>query len=384
MKRHFTAVCALLLPGAAFAQQATVRVDFDAHAVLATQVAGLADPATGRRVTADDPVRIASVSKLVVALGVMRMVDAGTLSLDRDVSDYLGWRVRNPAYPDAPITLRMLLSHQSSLTDGVDYAIPLGGAIKDSLAQPAVWDGAHAPGNYFRYANINFPLIATIMERVSGTRFDALMQRLVFAPLKIDACFNWTTCSNATIARAVVLTDSKGVVRRDDLKGLRPGCPVVAATDGKCNLSAYVPGTNGALFSPQGGLRISANGLATIGQMLIGRGRGFLSRASFKMLVTPLWHFDGANGDSENGLWCRYGLAMQTSGVRSAGCNDDLFGDARVRIGHPGEAYGLRSGIWIDPRRKTGSAYFITAVDDDAPRGTSAFTRAEENLVRAK
>lgn len=384
MKRCFAIACAILLPGTACAQQAAVRVDFDARSVSATQVTGLADPATGRSVTADDPVRIASVSKLVVALGVMRMVDAGTLSLDRDVSDYLDWRVRNPAYPDAPITLRMLLSHRSSLTDGVDYAIPLGAAIKDSLAQPAAWDVGHAPGGYFRYANLNFPLIATVMERVSGTRFDALMQRLVFVPLKLDACFNWTTCGDATIARAVVLTDNKGIVRRDDLKGLRPRCPVVAAADGTCDLSGYVPGTNGALFSPQGGLRISANGLAAIGQMMIGRGRGFLSRASFRMLVTPLWHYDGANGDSENGLWCRYALAVQTSGARSAGCNDDLFGDARARIGHPGEAYGLRSGLWIDPRRKTGTAYFITAVDDDAPRGTSAFTRAEGNLVRAK
>ena len=61
---------------------AQVRVAFDRDGIVATRAEGKADLATGRQVTADDPVRIASISKLVTAIGVMRLVDAGTLDLD--------------------------------------------------------------------------------------------------------------------------------------------------------------------------------------------------------------------------------------------------------------------------------------------------------------
>ena len=360
----------------------SVIVHFDAQAIRQIDAKGLADPFSGRALTADDPVRIASVSKLVVALGVMRLVDARRLDLDRDVSDYLGWRLRNPHFPDAVITLRLLLSHRASLTDGVDYAIPLGGAVKSVLADRAAWDAAHAPRGYFRYANLNFPVIASVMEAATGERFDRLMAQLVFTPLALDACFNWTTCSDAITARAVVLTDGGGAVRRDRLDGLRPPCPVVPAADGNCDLRGYRPGTNGALFSPQGGLRISARNLARIGQMLARRGRGFLSRRAYQVLVSPIWRFDGNNGDSEGGFWCRYGLAVQQLATRATGCRDDPFGDAKRRLGHSGEAYGLRSGLWIDPVRRMGVAYFMTAVADDAATGRSAFTAAEEQLLQ--
>ena len=140
---------------------ATVRVAFDRDGVTATQVQGMADIAAGRAVSADDPVRIASISKLVTALGVMRMVEAGQLELDADVSRWLGWPLRHPQFPDTPITLRLLLSHRAGLTDAAGYyAVPLGAPLRTVLDDPRAWDTAHAPGTYFRYANIDFPLIA--------------------------------------------------------------------------------------------------------------------------------------------------------------------------------------------------------------------------------
>ena len=65
---------------------ATVGVAFDRGQELGAFADGLADPATGRTVTPDDPVRIASISKLVVAIGVMKLVEQGRLKLDSDVS----------------------------------------------------------------------------------------------------------------------------------------------------------------------------------------------------------------------------------------------------------------------------------------------------------
>ena len=57
------------------------------------------------------------------------------------------------------------------------------------------------------------------------------------------------------------------------------------------------------------------------------------------------------------------------------------FGDGRLRIGHSGDAYGLKSGLWIDPRTGKGLAFFTSAVADDAPTGRSAFTANEEAVV---
>ena len=58
---------------------AEVRVAFDRVRLVEVRTRGVADLATGRAVTADQPVRVASISKLVVALAVMRLVEAGTL-----------------------------------------------------------------------------------------------------------------------------------------------------------------------------------------------------------------------------------------------------------------------------------------------------------------
>src|SRR4029453_8544207 len=82
---------------------AQVAVAFDRNGERGSWADGLADPSRGRAVTPDDPVRVASVSKLVVAMGVMKLVEQGKLDLNRDVSSYLGWQLRNPSFPGQPI-----------------------------------------------------------------------------------------------------------------------------------------------------------------------------------------------------------------------------------------------------------------------------------------
>lgn len=353
--------------------------------IVSSRAEGVSDPRTARAATADDPARIASISKLAVSLAVLRLVGQGKLDLDRDVSQLLGWRLRNPAFPDTPITLRLLLSHRSGLTDAADYAIPLGETVRERLSRPGAWDTTRKPGNYFRYANLNFPVIASVMEAATGTRFDRLMSNTLFGPAKIEACFNWQGCSDAMIARAVVLRDTSGAVVRDDLQGKPPPCPVVPRADGGCDLAAYRPGENGALFSPQGGMRISAEGLARIGQLIANRRALGRLGIDAKELSTPLWRYDGSNGDSEGGIYCAFGLSVHFLGLnKHPGCRDDLFGDGRRRMGHSGEAYGLRSGLWVEMRSERGVAYFETALPDDPPKGRSAFTAAEEAMARGK
>lgn len=371
---------ALLVSACATRPGGEARVAFDRGGITARAATGRT-----RAFTPDTLVRVASVSKLVTTIGMMRLVEAGTLDLDRDVSDTLGWRLRNPAFPAVPVTLRMLVSHTSGLIDaGDDYAVPLGRTLQAAIGA-ANWSG-HAPGTWFHYTNYNYPVVAQVMERATGERFDRLMARLVLTPLGLDACYNWGTCSDAAVAKAAVLTDAAGMPVKDDLHGVRPDCAGVnVLANAPCSLDAYRPGDNGAVFSPQGGLRIAAAGLARIGRLLLGDGSvdgvRLLGPATVALMRTPQWRFDGHNGDTEDGLYCAWGLGVHLIGI-VPGCRDDLFGDRRPHFGHSGEAYHLRSGLWLDPAAASGVAFVATANPDPTPRARdSAFTAVERRLA---
>ena len=196
----------------------------------------------------------------------------------------------------------MLLSHTSSVREhDDDYVISLGGALETLMADPRNWDSQHGPGtNYFRYTNLNFPIVASIIEIVTRERFDIWMRREVLQPMKLDACYNWPTCSDAAVARAVELDSPEGKPLKDDLHGRRPNCPVSVTEGEPCDLSRWHPGENGSLFAPQGGLRISARGLARVGRLLLNAGTldgvRILSPASVDTLLAQVWRFDGGNG----------------------------------------------------------------------------------------
>ncbi len=372
---------------------AEVGVAFDRNGELGAFAEGLADPRTHRAVTPDDPVRVASVSKMVAAIGVMKLVEQGRLDLDRDVSTYLGWPLRNPSFPDRSITLRILLSHTSSVREhDDDYVIPLGGSLQAVMQDSRNWDPTHGPGdNYFTYTNMNFPIVGSIVEKVTGERFDIWMRRNVLEPMKLDACYNWPTCSDGAVARAVEL-DQGGKPVKDDLHGVRPACPVFVTDGEPCDLARSHPGENGSLFSPQGGLRISARGLARVGRMLLNAGTldgvRILSPQSVDTLTGQLWRYDGANGitseGGENtGFYCSYGLATQQIPTPRRGCHDDMGTEGATLVGHAGDAYGVKSGVWIDRLSGRGIAYFVTGVPDQAERDErSAFTAAEAQAFR--
>lgn len=381
-----------------------VVVVADRKGVVMQQAFGRAEMVPLRPLTPETPMRVASISKLVVAIGVMRLVEEGRLDLDADVSRYLGWTLRNPAHQQVPVTLRQLLSHTSSIEDGPGYRFPLGEGLQQGMT-PQHWATA-APGGRFSYANLNYGIIASVMEVVTGERFDLLMRRLVLAPLKLDAGFNWSGASDRAVADAAVLyrkgKDETGwdpagpwVPQVDDMKGVRPACPVSAGL-GECELGGYRPGRNGTLFSPQGGLRISALGLATIGRLLLNKGAvdgvRLLSPASVAVLMTPVWQAgQGAPpveiGENYNGSMLCYGPGLHClSGTPGATDQPVAPNPSGARWwGHLGEAYGLLGGLWVDPENGRVLVYLITGTADDpakSPR-VSGFTGPEEAVLQA-
>jgi len=354
--------------------------------------------------------RIASVSKLVVAIGVMRLVEERKLALDEDVSTYLGWQFHNPHFPEAKITLRMLLTHTSSLRDGAFYFWPAKIAIKDVLlpggaqyGEGLMWARDHAPGGYFTYCNLNSGVIATIMERVTGERFDRLMKRLVLGPLGMRGGFNPADFTGEELADVATLyckcTERDNVEKWDPSGAWNPQVddysvrrPEVRAND------EFVPGTNGTVFGPQGNLRVSAADLAKVLLMLMNGGeyggRRLLASATVDQMLTIQWRYDPAapNGDHSDGkrqrLYNAWGLGVQIF----LGETGPFAGDKVVMTndfdaaGHLGDAYGLTSALLFDRDRRAGMIFFIggTAFDPATwPGEHSALYRHEELILDA-
>ena len=373
-----------------------VMVVADRDGVVRSDAYGLAVIKPQRALTVNTPLRVASVSKAVVAIAVMRLVEAGTLTLDDDVSRWLGWQLRNPAFPDAPVTLRQLLSHTSGVVDGPGYSFGLEASLRGSMTA-AHWSAA-PPGGRFGYANLNYGIIGTVMEAATGERFDRLMTRLVLAPLHLDAGYNWSGASDAAVAAAAALyrtgkdetdwhPDGDFVAQIDDLRGVRPACPV--RSEAGCNLTAYRPGSNGTLFSPQGGLRISAAGLAVIGRMLLRGGNvdgvRLLQPASVRAMLTPVWRYSARpQDDTYQGAMLCYGPGLQClSGVKGASDQPVEPGRGGAWWGHLGEAYGLLAGLWIDRGQQRVLVYALTGTRDDPfkPPHRSGFAAVEENIL---
>jgi CubicO group peptidase (beta-lactamase class C family) len=196
-------------------------------------------------VTPDTLLRVASISKLVVGLGVMRLVEAGRLQLDADLQPLLGFELRHPAAPAVPITLRHLMTHRAGLTDEADAYRPAGQPLAPLVARDSKAWGPQPRGGHFQYCNLNYGLIASAMERASGERFDRLMQREVLAPLGMQGGFEAASFPPEQQAQIATLyrrpPGGAWVAQVDDFS-VQPIQPTLTPEQA----AAYAPGFNGS------------------------------------------------------------------------------------------------------------------------------------------
>jgi CubicO group peptidase (beta-lactamase class C family) len=163
---------------------------------------GYADVEDSRPVSPETLFQIASVSKLVTGAAMMRACEQGLLDLDEDVSDVVGMPVRNPAYPQAAITPRMLLSHTSSIDNNWELYESLytttsgGGDSPISLAEfckgfllpggeyfdPVKNFRRGEPGGEFCYSNTGYALAGFAVERAAGMPFGEYCAHEIFEP----------------------------------------------------------------------------------------------------------------------------------------------------------------------------------------------------------
>ncbi|WP_427915723.1 serine hydrolase domain-containing protein [Rhodococcus sp. KRD162] len=152
--------------------------------------AGLVERGGTEPASADAPVRIASVTKPMVAAAVLQLVDEGKLQLDQPVEELL------PGLLPKPVTVRQLLDHTSGLPDylnGFDSAAAISARssdivtddelIADALSLPWTTE----PGSEFVYSNTNYVVLGRIVADLDGTTIGQSLQDRIFDPLAMTA-----------------------------------------------------------------------------------------------------------------------------------------------------------------------------------------------------
>jgi len=330
-------------------------------------------------IPADDQTlyRIASVSKVVTAIGIMQLVEKGDIRLDGDINTYLKKGVRNKFYSKTPITVRMLLSHTSSLHDGTDYSnfitktygeenVP---AIYELFSNESdIWIN-RKPGTYFNYCNLNYGIIATIIENVADQRFDKYIHKHILEPLEIDGGFN--------VSR-IHTKDKISVLYRGD----------IPQADNYQNAyqkeKDFTLGVNGIYFSPHGGLRITVDDLAKIMQMLINKGNykgtQILKKTTVDKMEAMHWKNNGINGNTYHNHYLAWGLGLQKTTETPGG---DYIMPGVSFIGHHGDAYGLLADIYYNRNKNIGFVFICNGTRNEhgyKPGKKSRFFELEEEV----
>ena len=119
-------------------------------------------------------------------MAAMKLVEEGKLNLDEDISNILGFKIRNPKYPSIPITTRMLMLHKSSITDGLEdesveigyngvngkhYFVSLEDLLlnKNSKYYTDETYSNNKPGDKYLYSNFELELLLVLSKSVVGS-----------------------------------------------------------------------------------------------------------------------------------------------------------------------------------------------------------------------
>lgn len=292
--------------------------------IIYQEAFGTKNLATGMPLQSSDMFRIASISKSFSATAIMQLVEQKRLTLDDDISDLIGFKVRNPKYPDTKITMRMMLSHTSSLNDSQGYFV-LDVIHPDKNKDVAKCFNNYQPGTDYMYCNLNFNMIGTVIEKLSGERFDRYIAHHILKPLGLDGGFCVDSLDQSRFASLYEYSEGEFT---EQPTAYHPRREVIAN---------YVMGYTTPVFSPTGGMKMSAPDLARYMTMHMNYGKSgkkrIISRKSAKLMQTPVL------AKSE------YGFALHERHKIIPG---------KKLVGHTGSAYGLYSYMFFDPKEKFG------------------------------
>lgn len=315
---------------------------------------GLKNIETNTALADNDIFRIASISKSFSATAIMQLVQAKKLSLNDDVSGLIGFTVRNPNFPDKTITLKMLMSHTSSLNDNQGY-FTLDSINPNKTTNSAKCYNDYAPGEGYEYCNLNYNMVGTIIERVSGERFDKYIKRHILDKLGLYGGYEVGALDST---RFVTLYEYDSTLQQFTPS---PG----AYNPRTYEIAHYTPGYSTPIFSPTGGMKISAGDLAKYMTMHMHygkyKGARIISRKSAETMQTKVSAGEGG-----------YGLALMTT---------DKLIPGKTMVGHTGSAYGLYSMMFFQPEEKFGMVAITNGCNVVYEDGLNAVLKAVENIL---
>lgn len=280
--------------------------------------------------SADQTFIIGSLSKSMASAAVQQLVDAGTVSLDAPVDDYL------PAYGvPRSVTVRDLLNQ----TSGFGYY--------QSLADARVGESY----GEFSYANANYDLLGRLVEGVSGLSYGDYLRKNLWGPLGMaDACLDGEKLAAAS-------GDGRGGGGIDgEATGHRNwfGLPVA---DGFVHERG-----DGAWGGPASGyVRASISDMASYLRMYLNSGAGVVSRAGVHRMVFD--RVPDASGDTCYGMgWTTYS-----------------WGDGELVMSHDGDVENYVARMCVIPGRDLGIV--LLADQNDAVGGNAAFWQMADDVT---
>lgn len=299
---------------------------------------GAGDKKGSRPVDEDTVYKVASVTKLISAIGVMQLKEAGKLDLDAPLT-YGGLQpIRNPRYPDAPITLRQVMSHTSSFLPSAPYISP---PPWDQLGpKDTRYFSKQEPGAYYAYANLNGGMLCSAVERASGQSLNAYMTEHVFAPLGINAAYAAHLLPDASALSNTYMQD--GLLYKRAEKYIQEDAD---SYDDTCSPDSHYNVSVGSLY-------ISLRGLEKLGQALACRGRAgdvlLLSPEAAEEMRQDQTSLPGSSvkGESPYGL-CMYRFTGE---------------DGVSWWGHQGRWEGLLVDLFVEPKSHTAVVFVMNGV----------------------
>jgi CubicO group peptidase (beta-lactamase class C family) len=309
----------------------------------------------------DGIMNIGSISKTFTTVAAMQFWEKGMLDLNADINKYLDFEVRNPKYPDKPITVFQVLTHTSSIQDGKAYShsyscgdptIALHDWILENLTPKGkFYDngsnfGEWAPGSgQRRYSNVSFGLLGLIIERIARQPFNQYCREHIFKPLSMKNTgwmLNEVNTQNHIIPYAYVTEKNRNSLM--ERKQLYP-------KGGEFLPGTFVPA---CLYSfpnyPDGLVRTSVKELSNYLIAMMNGGKFKGKRILKKETVSKMLSLQTVNYKFQGLTWHIYEW--------------DVPGNNEILWGHTGGDPGIITYLFFNPVSKLGIITFQNASTD--------------------
>lgn len=306
---------------------------------------------------------IASISKSFIATAIMQLVERGKLKLEDDVNKYLVFRVRNPKYPDTPITVRMLLNHRSTINDK-HYGWNLN---QINPGRGKNWQECYndyMPGTKFSYCNLNYNLLGAIIEKASGERFFDYIDENIMNPLGLNASYNLTKIDSTRLVKALKYDSKEKKFKKD--------ASIYNYQYYDKQLKKYKLGYSTASFSPSGGVKISAVDLARYMMMHMNYGECNGKRVLQRESVVEMWRPQGKDNNAK-AYFHDYGFSFSRW---------DEIVEGESFIGITGGAHGIHSAMYFNPEKKYGFVVICNGCTADIKMKDSIVAALYKHLIK--